>query len=180
MPQMTARQRRQMIQRHLAQGESIRATCAQYGVSRATFYRWLARYTAHPQQPLRARSRRPQTLRRPAWSQEELLRLGELTVAHPRWGRGRLTAALAAQTDVLRSPATVGRMLATIRQQCPLCLERGGYHYRFVHATILDLRRVGLSLPPRLPLGDVVLEQDALRREQEAIIEEAQALLRQR
>ena len=71
-------------------------------------------------------------------------------------------------------------MLVTIRQQCPLCLERAGYHYRFVHEAMQELRRVGLSLPPRGLVGAPALEHDALRREQEAIIAEAQALLRQR
>ena len=180
MPQMTARQRRQMIQAHLAHGASLAATGAQWGVSRATFYRWLARYRAAPQTPLRARSRRPQTPRRPAWSPDELMRLCELTVEKPRWGRGRLTLALAAQTEVPRSPATVGRMLALLRAQCPLCLEREGYHFRFLHTAFQELRRVGMTLPAWLPRAEPLLEQDALRREQEAILAEAQALLRQR
>ena len=180
MQQRTARQRRQIVQRHLAHGASLAATCAQCGVSRATLARWLARTRAAPQTPFRTRSRRPQTPRRPAWSQEELLRLCELTVAQPRWGRGRLTAALAAQADVPRSPATVGRMLAQIRRQCPICLECEGCHSRLIHTAFQELRRWGMTLPAWLPRAEPLLEQDALRREQEAIIEEAQALLRQR
>ena len=180
MPQRTARQRRQIVQRHVAHGASLAATCAQCGVSRATLARWLARYTADPKRPLRARSRRPQTPRRPAWSPEELMRLCELTVAQPRWGRGRLTVALAAQMQVARSPATVGRMLAQIRAQCPLCLEKEGYHYRFLHTALQELRRLGLTLPPRPPRATLGVERDELRREQAAILAEAQALLRQR
>ena len=180
MPQRTARQRRQIVQRHVAHGASLAATCAQCGISRATLARWLARYTADPKRPLRARSRRPQTPRRPAWSPDELMRLCELTVDHPRWGRGRLTLALAAQTEVTRSPATVGRMLALLRAQCPLCLEREGYHYRFLHTALQELRRQGLTLPARPPRATLGVERAALRREQEAILEEARDLLRQR
>ena len=40
-PQLTTRQRRQMIHWHVAHGANIPATCAQFGVSRATLYRWL-------------------------------------------------------------------------------------------------------------------------------------------
>ena len=39
MPQPTTQQRRQMIRWHFAHGEDVNATCAQFGVSRATLYR---------------------------------------------------------------------------------------------------------------------------------------------
>ena len=63
MPQLNARQRRQMLNWYIAHGENVAATCAQFGVSRATFYRWRARYAANPRKPLRAQSRRPHTSR---------------------------------------------------------------------------------------------------------------------
>jgi len=128
MRQLNARQRRQMIDWHFAHGESIPATCAQFGVSRATLYRWLARHAAAPQQPLRTQSRRPHTTRGPAWSDEEVEMLLELMMGHPTWGRGRLTAALAAQIATPPSPATVGRMLAWIRAWLQNWYGRDGRH----------------------------------------------------
>jgi hypothetical protein len=101
-----------------------------------------------------------------------------LTMAHPTWGRGRLTKVLNAKAVISRSPATVGRMLAKIRTRCPLCQEREGRHARGLHALDQDLTRLGLSLPRRPAPPDP--EQTALRREQAAIVREAQALTRRR
>jgi hypothetical protein len=175
MPQLNARQRRQMLDWYVAHGENLAATCAQFGVSRATFYRWRARYAANPTKPLRAQSRRPHTRRGPAWSRAEVMKLCDLTIAHPTWGRGRLTAALTAQTAPPRSPATVGRMLAWIRARCPICRGRGGRHNVLVHALDKDLGQLGV-VQPLLPLPPDP-EKKALRREQAAIVREARAII---
>ena len=178
MPQLTARKRRQMIQWHVAHGASIPATCAQFGVSRATLYRWLARYAAEPQKPLRARSRRPHTPRSSSWSRAETVMLCALLMAQPTWGRGRLTVALAAQTATVRSPATMGRRLAWIRRRCPICAGREGRHDPLVHALDQDLTHLGVPMPLRPSPPDP--EKTALRREQAAILREAHALTRRR
>jgi transposase len=175
---MNARKRRQMLQWYMAHGESIPATCAQFGVSRATLYRWLARAAAAPQKPLRAQSRRPHTTHGPAWSREEVVMLCELTMAHPTWGRGRLTTALAAQTARPRSPATVGRMLAKIRARCPLCQGREGRHEPSAHALMRTFADAGILMPLRLAARDP--EKAALRRDKAAIVRAAQALTRPR
>lgn len=148
----------------------------QFGVSRATLSRWRARHTAHPNKPLRARSRRPHTTRGPAWSREEFVLLCDLTIAHPTWGRGRLTAALAAQAATPRSPATVGRMLAWIRARCPICKERDGRHRVSVHVLGKDLVQHGGARPLLPPPPDP--EKTALRRAKAAIMREAQAITR--
>jgi hypothetical protein len=178
MAQVNARQRQQMIDWHVAHDASMPATCAQFGVSRATLSRWLARHAAHPQQPLHAQSRRPQTTRGPAWSREEVVRLCDLTMAHPSWGRGRLMAALTAPTATPPSPATVGRMLAWIRARCPICKGRDGRHEPAMHALEQDLTHLGAPMPLRSPRCDP--EKTALRREQAAIVRAAQALTRPR
>jgi hypothetical protein len=164
---MTARQRRQMLRWHQAHGGDIPATCAQFGVSRATLYRWLGRDAADPQHPLRAQSRRPHTSRGPAWSPDEVLRLCDLTMQHPTWGRGRLTVALAAQTAARRAPATVGRMLAKIRARCPFCRGREGRHDPGAHALHTDFMQLGVAKPLRLLPSDP---------EKAALIREAQTL----
>src|SRR5262249_54737586 len=138
MRQFTAQQRRHMLNWHVAHGASMPATCAQCGVSRATLYRWLARHAANPHKPLRAQSRRPHTTRGVAWAPEVVVRLCALTMAQPTWGRGRLTAALAAQTATPPLPATVGRMLAWIRTRCPMCGGRGGRHLPGGHEMVQD------------------------------------------
>ena len=178
MRQMNARQRRQMLHWHVAHGARIAATCAQFGVSRATLYRWLARHAAAPQKPLRAQSRRPQTTRGLTWTYEEVVMLCDLMMAQPTWGRGRLTTALASLTEIARSPATVGRMLVWIRRQCPICHGREGRHDPGAHALIQDIAHAGIRLPLRLPRPDP--EQRRLRRAKAAIMREAQAILRRR
>jgi len=176
MPQMNTRQRRQVVQWCMAHGKDIAATGARFGVSRATLYRWLAHQAAYPGEPIRAQSRRPHTTRGPAWSREDFAMLCHLTMAHPTWGRGRLTAALAAQTGILRSPATVGRMLAWMRARCPICSARDGRHDPGVHALDETLVQAGVSKPLRPPPRDP--EKRARRRDQAAILREAQALIR--
>jgi len=176
MAQMNARQRRQAVKWCMAHGKDIAATCARFGVSRATLYRWLAHQAAYPGEPIRAQSRRPHTTRGPAWSREEFAILCDLTMAHPTWGRGRLTAALADQTRTPCSPATVGRMLARMRAQCPICGEREGRHAPGLHTLDKDLVQAGIAKPLVPPPPDP--EKRALRREQAAIVRAARALVR--
>jgi transposase len=176
MQQLNAQQRRQMIKWHRTHGASVPATCAQFGVSRATLYRWLAHDAAYPGEPLRAQSRRPHTKRAPTWSRKAFTRLCNLAMAHPTWGRGRLTAALAAQTASALSPATVGRMLARMRRRCPICHLREGRHDPLLHALDQDLTRLGVSAPLAPPPPDP--EKTARHRETAAIVREAQALIR--
>ena len=176
MSQMNTRQRRQVVKWCVAHDKNIAATCARFGVSRATLYRWLAHQAVYPGEPIRAQSRRPHTTRGPAWSRAEFAMLCDLTMAHPTWGRGRLTAALTAQTRTPRSPATVGRMLARMRARCPICSERDGRHHPGLHALDETLVQAGVSMPLHpLPLDP---EKRALRRAQAAILREAQALIR--
>ena len=83
MPQPTTRQRRQWIDWYFAHGEDVSATCAHWGIHRSTLSRWLTRYRAQPTKPLRARSRRPHTTRRPTWSPEDLMCVCTLLGTHP-------------------------------------------------------------------------------------------------
>jgi transposase len=176
MQQLNARQRRQMMKWHQSHGANVPATCAQFGVSRATLYRWLARHAAYPGEPLRAQSRRPHTKRAPTWSRGEFTLLCDLTMAHPTWGRGRLTAALTAQTGTSRSPATVGRMLARMRRRCPICHGREGRHDQGQHVLDKAILQIGLEMPLVPPPPDP--EKTARHRETAAIVREAQALIR--
>src|SRR5262245_4328442 len=176
MGPMHTRQRRQVVKWYMAHDKNIAATCARFGVSRATLYRWLAHQAAYPREPIRAQPRRPHTTRGPAWSRAEFAMLCALTMAHPTWGRGRLTAALTAQTGTPHSPATVGRRLAWMRARCPICGERDGRHTPGLHVLDKDLVQAGVAKPLVPPPPDP--EQRALRREQAAIVRAARALVR--
>src|SRR5262249_41529867 len=58
MPQMTTKQRRQLVRWYCADGTDVLGTCAQFGVSH--------QYAAHPHKPLRAKSRRAHYTRLPS------------------------------------------------------------------------------------------------------------------
>jgi transposase len=149
MPHPSPRQRRQWITWYVAHGQDVTATCRQFGISRPTFYRWLARSRAAPTQPLR--SHRLHTRRSPTWSTYELWILCELLCQHPTLGRGRLTQALNALTEAHWSPATVGRMLRQMQPRCQFCHGRNGRHRSRNWAMRKDLYAlVGEALP--LPL----------------------------
>jgi transposase len=144
MVQPTPHQRRQWITWYFAHDQNISATCAQFGIHRSTLWRWLTRYANQPQKALRARSRRPHTIRQSTWSPKELLLICELLGQHPTWGRGQVRIALMARTGIQRSAATVGRMLTRIRPRCPVCKGRAGHHAATVYALVSYLSQLGV------------------------------------
>src|SRR5882724_5545042 len=157
MPQPTPRQRHQWMAWYFAHAQDVMATCQQFGISRSTFYRWLARHAAQPQKPVRAR--RPHVPRRPTWSLDELRLVCELLGQYPTWGRRRLADALFAQTGTLWSEATVGRMLARMKPRCPLCQGHAGRHDVLAYALASDLPQ--LSVPgPTLPRAHTATAPD--------------------
>ena len=169
MPHPNARQRRQWITWYFAHGQDVTATCRQFGISRPTFYRWLARYTAAPTKPLHAR--RLHTRRQPTWSTYELRILCEFLGRYPTLGRGRLTQAINRVAQAHWSPATVGRMLRQMQPRCPICRGRNGRHIHvnpFLRQDLYQLT-IGALLPPGLrPPPDP--EVDFVIREAEAAV----------
>src|SRR5688500_7211686 len=63
--------------------------CAQYGISRDTGYKWVARFEAEGPAGLHDRSRRPHASPR-ATAQAEVQALLEARRRHPRWGPKKL------------------------------------------------------------------------------------------
>ena len=106
-------------------------TCAHFGISRSTLYRWIARYD--PKRPEASLAPQP-IARTPRWTEEDLRTVAELAARHPRWGRGRLRAATAAEGTEL-SESTVGRMLRVILESCPICGGTDGAHDPGRHLT---------------------------------------------
>lgn len=147
MAQYSLRQRQEWIAWHDAHGRNVTLTSRHFGISRATFYRWLQRYDpSTPQRALRSRSRRPRTKRCPTWSTEQLVVLSDLVRQDPCLGRGRLRALLLERYNWQWSEATIGRMLQKIRDKCPVCKRRGGLHDELQHLLQADLRRHGVDL----------------------------------
>ena len=138
-----------------ANGRNASATARHFGIPRSTFTRWLGRYEPdHPVRSLKPESRRPHRTKQPTYSLAELAALSEIARRNPRWGAGRLQAAMAAH-GLLRSRATVGRMLAAINRRCPVCSLRGGRHSAMMHEVMHPFhRQLGmegqfLKTPPR-------------------------------
>ncbi len=75
-------------------GESVAAVCRRHGISRQTYYRYLARYVSEGMDGLRDRSHRPH---RPARQIEAAVEedICRMRADHPRWGARRIRAELA-------------------------------------------------------------------------------------
>jgi transposase len=148
----TSTERRAWLAHYQAMGANVAQTWRHYGISRATFYKWRARYDpAQPQKPLRSRSRRPRSHRKATWTWEDLKALSAVCVLHPTWGRRRLHALLRAYNSELAvSERTVGRMLHFIKRRCPVCRGRHGQHAWWHHPDMpaAGQDRAQPSLPP--------------------------------
>ena len=121
-------------------GGNISATCREFGISRATFYKWAKRYNPDtPSKPLLAQSRRPHSTRKPKWDNWDLIILAELDMkTKARLGAGRLSEELK-KYDIDMSRATTGRMLAKVKRRCPTCGGRGRNHHDVLHAFNRDM-----------------------------------------
>ena len=92
--------------------ESVSQLCRQFGISRKTGYKWMARYEAEGIEGLRERSRRPR--RSPTRTDEHWVRtVVEQRRAHPRWGPKKLWQLLGRVRRVGPRPAvsTIGLIL---------------------------------------------------------------------
>ena len=114
-------ERKKWLTHHDKNGGNVSATCRKFGISRATFYRWLNRYDSEkPRKSLTYQSRRPKNTRKPRYSTHHLYALADLMVKNPRWGRTKLHAALVTGGWHV-SIATVGRMIGIVNHRCPVC-----------------------------------------------------------
>ncbi|MFQ5894599.1 MAG: IS481 family transposase [Nitrospinota bacterium] len=85
-----------------------------FGLSRATLYRWRARFEPMDLSTLEERSRRPRRVRRPQWSPELAEGVLRLRRQYPRWGKMKL-AVLLEREGLAASPSTVGRILRYLK-----------------------------------------------------------------
>lgn len=91
-------------------------TCRYFGISRPTFYRWLARFDPYDLKTLEERSHRPRRLRKPTWSRELLERTRQLRELYPRWGKDKLVVLLLGEGRQVSTPM-VGRMLSWLKRR---------------------------------------------------------------
>ncbi len=89
--------------------KDMELVCDTFGISRATFYRWLKRFDPRDLSSLREESRRPRQLRKPLWSYELMMAVRDLRTQYPRWGKDKLVVLLRDQGH-RTSVSTVGRI----------------------------------------------------------------------
>lgn len=96
----------------MAEEESMAALCDEYGVSRKTGYKWLARYEQHGAAGLMERSHAPQVV---PWAitQAQAEAIVGVRREHPSWGPKKLRAKLLARAPSQRwpAPSTIGELL---------------------------------------------------------------------
>lgn len=85
-----------------------------FQMSRATLYRWRARFQPKDLRTLEERSRRPRWVRGPKWSLELVGAVKRLREQYPRWGKMKLSVLLRRE-GIPTSPSTVGRILAHLK-----------------------------------------------------------------
>lgn len=88
----------------LAAGQSMAAACRQFGVSRQTGYKWLARFEAGGEAALEDRSRAPR--HHPNQTPEPVVEaILAARASHPFWGARKLLAWLSRRRPELELPA---------------------------------------------------------------------------
>jgi putative transposase len=97
-------------------GQNVSLTCRHFGLSRATFYRWLRRYDPFNLSTLENRSSRPQNVRQPTWTVAEVLAVKALREKYPAWGKMKLVILLA-RRGLLLSASKVGRILRRLKER---------------------------------------------------------------
>lgn len=101
---------------HAVHGGNVSLTCRHFGISRPTFYRWQARYSAVTLAGLENRRCRPRRVRSPSWTTELVEAVLQLRTQFPRWGKDKLVVMLRRQGRVV-STSMVGRILRSLRDR---------------------------------------------------------------
>lgn len=110
-----AKRRLKWFDWHRANGENVSKTCRHFSISRETFYRWSRRYDPRDLRSLEDRSSRPRHVRRPTWTQDEVLAVRRLRERYPFWGKMKLVVLLLREGLVL-SASKVGRILGYLKR----------------------------------------------------------------
>ena len=129
-------QRREFVAFAAQEGANVSALCDQYGISRKTGYKWLARAAAGDR-TLADRSRRPRAS--PTQTRPDLeARILELRADHPAWGGRKLHHRLVAQGVAgVPAPSTITAILRRHGLLAPVPTPRD--FVRFEHPAPNDL-----------------------------------------
>ena len=84
------------------------------GWSKATYYRWLARYRQCGWRGLESQSRRPKRVRGRQWTAQQEQQVLRLRKRYPLWGKRKIWKVLSRDQGLLLSISTVGRILARL------------------------------------------------------------------
>lgn len=109
-----ARLRLKWFDWHEAHGKNVSLTCRHFGIARATFYRWKARYKPYDLRTLEDRPSRPRRCRQREWTTAQVLAVQELRERYIGWGKDKLKVLLGRQGITL-STSTVGRILSYLK-----------------------------------------------------------------
>ncbi len=112
------------VQQASAPDANLSALCAQFGISRPTGYKWLARFQEEGAAGLAEQSRRPMTS--PSRTTAALeQRIVELRRQHPAWGGRKLRARMHALAP--DQPVPAASTITMILQRHGLLAPAGGY-----------------------------------------------------
>lgn len=102
----------ELMSRLLEEGCSQATALEVVSWSRATYYRWRARFEREGLRGLVSGSRRPCRVRQPQWTRQHEQLVWGLRRRFPTWGKRPIRHVLARDHGVLVSESTVGRILA--------------------------------------------------------------------
>jgi putative transposase len=87
-----------------------------FGISRASFYRWLNKFDPEDLTSLKEKSRRPKTFKKPTWSFELMMAVKRLRQQYPRWGKDKI-AVILGREGFKTSASTVGRIIGHLKKR---------------------------------------------------------------
>jgi putative transposase len=96
--------------------QNARLTCRYFGISPQTFYRWIKRYDPKHPKTLETRSHRPQRVRQPTYTNEQIEAVLKIREKYPRWGKDKL-ALLMQKGNCEISVSMVGRILNYLKSR---------------------------------------------------------------
>lgn len=100
----------------LSKTHPVTVTCRRFGISRATYYRWKARFNPRNLKSLENRSKRPKNVRKPKWTWQLAEKVRELRELYPAWGKAKIAVLLKKQ-GIEVSESTVGRILSYLKHR---------------------------------------------------------------
>jgi putative transposase len=97
-------------------GHNARLTCRYFGIAPQTFYRWLKRYDPKHPHTLETRSHRPNKVRQPTYTTEQIEAVLKMREKYPRWGKDKLAVLLKRENCKL-SVSMVGRIITYLKSR---------------------------------------------------------------